>query len=127
MGQFGILLWYQGDGTVIDDYCIEPYLPRFEVGVPQITLNDGKITGTAKITNTSATAKNAVVILAVYAPDGSLTDVKTSSVNAGICRDLTVTAESDKYTSGCTAKCFVFDSLDTVTPIATAANYPDGN
>ena len=129
MGQFGIWLWYQADGTVIDDYRIEPYLPGFEAGVPQITLNDetGKITGTAKITNTSATAKNAVVILAVYAPDGSLADVKTSSVNAGICRDLTVTAESDKYTSGCTAKCFVFDSLDTVTPLATAASYPAGN
>lgn len=129
MGQFGIWLWYQADGTVIDDYRIEPYLPGFEAGVPQITLNDetGKITGTAKITNTSVTAKNAVVILAVYAPDGSLADVKTSSVNAGICRDLTVTAESDKYTSGCTAKCFVFDSLDTVTPLATAASYPAGN
>lgn len=101
----------------------------FAIANPEITLDgeSGKLTGTAKITNTSATAKNAVVILAVYAPDGSLADVKTSSVNAGICRDLTVTAESDKYTSGCTAKCFVFDSLDTVTPLATAANYPEGN
>lgn len=101
----------------------------FAIANPEITLDgeSGKLTGTAKITNTSATAKNAVVILAVYAPDGSLADVKTSSVNAGICRDLTVTAESDKYTSGCTAKCFVFDSLDTVTPLATAASYPAGN
>ena len=101
----------------------------FAIANPKITLDgeSGKLTGTAKITNTSATAKNAVVILAVYAPDGSLADVKTSSVDAGICRDLTVTAESDKYTSGCTAKCFVFDSLDTVTPLATAANYPEGN
>ena len=101
----------------------------FAIANPKITLDgeSGKLTGTAKITNTSATAKNAVVILAVYAPDGSLADVKTSSVDAGICRDLTVTAESDKYTSGCTAKCFVFDSLDTVTPLVTAANYPEGN
>ncbi len=101
----------------------------FAIANPEITLDgeSGKLTGTAKITNTSATAKKAVVILAVYAPDGSLADVKTSSVNAGICRDLTVTAESDKYTSGCTAKCFVFDSLDTVTPLATAASYPEGN
>ncbi len=126
-GLFGVQFWWQQEWqTLIDNLSLAPTTDDFTVENPTVSVKDAKVTGTASAVNFTGAEKKAVVITAIY-NGNTLADVKAEIVTIPNESRTTLKAECDGYAEGYTAKCFVFDSLDTVTPLATAANYPEGN
>lgn len=125
-GRLGMYLQWQNFSTFIDNLKIETSIPEFAVSAPVISVNGAKdaVVGTVTVDNTTKNEKSAVVILAVYDEYGKLKFVNSDSVsNEALIRDVKLQVWCG-WQEGYTAKCFVFDTFNDITPLTNCVTYP---
>lgn len=128
IGKAGVKCTYNNNNTTFDNFEIASLSDVLEVNQPEITgefANGNTVTGSVKVFNSTKNSIDASVILGIY-DNGRLVDVKISknTIDA-LCGEKVISAsytfdgydESKMYS----AKCFVFDSMESLKPLAPPA------
>ena len=121
-----VLVLQTADGLIKKYYTVKTSKFTLDPAI-SVTETDGKVTASINgkyFKTLDAADPSAVLILAIYSDNtlvSAVTDTKTLSSSG----DVAFKAEFDGFESGMTAKAFLWDSLESLTPYGvTAGNYP---
>lgn len=114
----------------LDDIVVDEFGYKSEGEIVECLVENADFTGSMKVTNNSASAKNATYISALYEIINGIEELKAVRIDSkeiaggGVAETLQVNMKLPANVDNCILRTFLFDTLDNITPYFPENKFP---